>query len=193
MDYITKHRLEEAGTWLNTKEFLNDLIIDFLSLVEFQMAQPGWSYERFNQCVGTMVERFELLRRGAKHGYRIERVWGPFVRNIITPTRWRLFGAESRQRLKQYVQLRERGELQDTTFEAWMLGLYSVQSVKNAPQDAFKVLGINPTHDITTIRKQFKACSLRAHPDHGGSNEQFQALIEAKNRCLAWAQGEATT
>jgi hypothetical protein len=46
------------------------------------------------------------------------------------------------------------------------------------------VLAIMPTTDESKVVTAYKKMALVYHPDHGGSNEAFQALIAARDKAL---------
>lgn len=61
---------------------------------------------------------------------------------------------------------------------------------KYEPPAFWKTLGIVPTRDKDTIQKAFRAASKKSHPDRGGNAAAFQAVFEARNAALRYANGE---
>jgi hypothetical protein len=51
--------------------------------------------------------------------------------------------------------------------------------------EAYSILGINKYSSEEAIRQAYKRCLLKSHPDHGGSNDEFNAVrlayIQVKN------------
>ncbi|SRR5579883_2658766 len=54
-------------------------------------------------------------------------------------------------------------------------------------QEAFKLLGIEPTTDVEAIKRAYKQQALAKHPDRGGSHQEMVALNKAKEEALDWA------
>jgi len=50
------------------------------------------------------------------------------------------------------------------------------------PRSDYEILGISPGASLAQIKKAYKTQSLKAHPDRGGSNEEFQELSNAYER-----------
>jgi hypothetical protein len=50
------------------------------------------------------------------------------------------------------------------------------------PRSDYEILGISPGASLAQIKKAYKTESLKAHPDRGGSNEEFQELSNAYER-----------
>ncbi len=50
-----------------------------------------------------------------------------------------------------------------------------------ANKDLYNILGINPTATKEEINSAYKKASLRAHPDKGGSEEEFKKINHAKS------------
>ena len=50
------------------------------------------------------------------------------------------------------------------------------------PRTDYDILGISPGASLAEIKKAYKKQSLKAHPDRGGSNEEFQELSNAYER-----------
>lgn len=50
--------------------------------------------------------------------------------------------------------------------------------------EAAIILGVLATADTNAVRKAFRAKSLQAHPDKGGTAEQFKRLAQARGVML---------
>jgi curved DNA-binding protein CbpA len=53
---------------------------------------------------------------------------------------------------------------------------------------AWAMLDLQPGATRAQIEKAFKAKALKVHPDQGGDNALFRALIKARDACLAEAE-----
>ena len=60
--------------------------------------------------------------------------------------------------------------------------------------EAYSILGINKYSSEEAIRQAYKRCLLKSHPDHGGSNDEFNAVrlayIQVKNNYVKNLQEE---
>ncbi|SRR5579883_1378251 len=61
------------------------------------------------------------------------------------------------------------------------------QVIPRNVQEAFRLLGIEPTKDEEAIKKAFKQQALAKHPDRGGTHSEMVALNKAKDEALSWA------
>ncbi len=55
--------------------------------------------------------------------------------------------------------------------------------------DPFEILGVEPNATKDEVKRAFKKKAWKAHPDHGGSNEEMMkvnASYEAINRVRGW-------
>ncbi len=55
------------------------------------------------------------------------------------------------------------------------------------------LLGVSPSADVDEIKRAFRRIARTAHPDHGGSAEAFQRLIDAQLIALAGRQQPPST
>lgn len=55
-------------------------------------------------------------------------------------------------------------------------------------KNCWDVLGIAQTKDQAAIKEKFRELSQKAHPDKGGSQQQLDELLEARNQAIQFAQ-----
>lgn len=57
-------------------------------------------------------------------------------------------------------------------------------------REAFKFLGLEPGVTPAEVQAAYKRLAFRAHPDHGGSPEQFEELNQAAKAARDYALSE---
>lgn len=72
----------------------------------------------------------------------------------------------------------------DAMYERMALLLLAIKSI---PSESFQYLGLPEDATEEQIKQRYREMSLKAHPDRGGSQEEFIKLTEHKNKCLKWA------
>jgi hypothetical protein len=210
-EYIRKYNLKDKSTRLDGDAFVADLAIDFASLLEYHQAHGDWRYEKFKMCVSDMRDKFDSITNKTAHPRMTEKFWGYFFATVVVPTREAMFGEELRQRREQHRRFKEQFEQTIRTarqveeerreevrqrfwnyqrFVEDMISALLLNSIQIVPTDSFRVLQMEAAPDEQAIKKRYHELSLEYHPDRGGDAGEFRKLVEAKNRCLAWAQQE---
>jgi len=54
---------------------------------------------------------------------------------------------------------------------------------------AAELLDLSPPIEAEAVQRAFRATALRVHPDHGGTERQFRALVQARDMLLAYTAG----
>ena len=100
--------------------------------------------------------------------------------------------AEDRRRQREHWRrCREEEEkmwndmARDAYFERLAMLLLSISAV---PTSSFQYINLETTASQDEIKKRYRELSIKAHPDAGGSQEEFINLTDHKNKCLKWAQ-----
>lgn len=62
-----------------------------------------------------------------------------------------------------------------------------VNEVNEELRAAFELLGLEPTRDRAQLKTAYRSRVTRAHPDHGGTVEAFNALQDAFAKADAYA------
>ena len=75
----------------------------------------------------------------------------------------------------------------EMTVERMMDGLAALPAPESPVngRDCWSILGIRPTRDRDAIKAAFRRQSKGAHPDHGGTSEDFHSFAEARDQALA--------
>jgi len=66
-----------------------------------------------------------------------------------------------------------------------MLRIFAAYGLVNSKQQALNLLGLSNNASEEAIKQAFKQKALKAHPDVGGTNENMQLLIAARDYLLA--------
>ncbi len=89
--------------------------------------------------------------------------------------------------LEDLARMVERGIYDLST---WVAGMLFLPEPKNLP-DCFRVLQFSDVPESPeAIEKQYKRLCKVAHPDAGGSSEQFQVLTQARESALDYLRRE---
>lgn len=59
-----------------------------------------------------------------------------------------------------------------------------LEDSKKTTSSIWHVLGCMPTTDKSKVQAAFKKMALVYHPDHGGSSQAFQILVNARDKAL---------
>lgn len=200
-EYIKKYNLKGPDPKFNHSAFVNDLTLDFLSLVEFHQ-QTNWSYEKFKNCVKETRQKFDSISRKVPGGLP-EKIWKYFFATKVVKVRDEMFGEELERRRQNYERRKQerreereywhraeeanRSRVRDF-FENMFGDLWEklTGQIVVVPQDAYRALGIAPPASSDDVKKRYKELAFNVHPDRGGDPGKFRKLVEAKNRCLAY-------
>lgn len=75
-------------------------------------------------------------------------------------------------------------------FEERAKGIKNSNRQSQCPVSEFKVLGLPQTSSEDQIKKQYRILAHKHHPDKGGTKEQFNSIVHAKNKCLEYVQNK---
>ena len=78
----------------------------------------------------------------------------------------------------------------DSYFTNYFLGFLKWMTGEGTPITSFEVLGVSEDSSVDDINSAFRSLAMKHHPDHGGNAEVFRKIVEAKNKCLAYANRE---
>lgn len=195
-EYINKYDLKNRASYLDRNEFVTDLASDFVSMLQYHQASGNWNYAKFQVCVTDIRAKFDSVWRKSNHPGITEKFWGYFFATVVVKYRDSMFGDFLRQRKEQYEEKkREQREYRrwvsgeaffDDFYEQLLRGLLGDRQ-RRAPVESFVALGIPETSTLEEIKKAYRGLALRYHPDQGGDANKFRQIVEAKNRCVAYA------
>jgi hypothetical protein len=188
--YVKKYSLD-LGSDFNHKEFISDLTLDFISLLEV-----GKSHENikgFENAVRAIRMKFDGIGNKTA-GVFPEKLWNYFFATVIAKMREDLFPdimkarADRKEEIK--IEREERKRMYDggDFFEDWIKRAFiaSILTRSPTPTAELAVLGLTESATETDVKEAFKTLAMRHHPDKGGKQSKFVEATEAKNKCLVW-------
>lgn len=124
---------------------------------------------------------------------RTQVYWNPYFRDYRNrpPSLADRLEKELEDLLRKQIEreMRERMEAQKRMYESARRRASTRYASPQAtvPTKEFALLSLDP-HKVTVndVKKNFRQASLKCHPDMGGTNAQMHALIEARDKCLAY-------
>lgn len=192
-EYVDKYNLSK-GTKFSHNEFVNDLAVDFMTLLE--VGNGNTNIKGFNNAVNAIKMKFDAINNKVLGD--ISKIWGFFFATIIIKTKEQLFPEvyrqeqEARDKKKRQWEERKRWEDFESSynsyfgFEDFIFGLLAKQARMAVPIQSFTELNLESTASIEDVKSAYKKLSLLHHPDKGGNQEKFIQITEAKNKCIAY-------
>lgn len=189
-EYIKKYKLNQSDKF-NHSEFVKDLSIDFLSLLEIGKDQEN--LKGFENAVRAIRMKFDAINNKTS-GIIPEKLWKYFFATVIVKFREKLFPEqmkqirEEREERKKIYEERKKLEQQrfnifdDMFFFSIMADLFK----SKIPEKSFQILELKSDAKIEDVKKQYRKLSLIHHPDKNGNQNKFIEITEAKNKCLSY-------
>ena len=190
LHYVRKYKLN-LGTNFNHKEFISDLTLDFMSLLEVGKAHEN--IKGFENAVRAIRMKFDGIANKTA-GIFPEKLWGYFFATVIAKMREDLFPdlmkarAERKEQIKREREERQRMYDGGGFFDDWFKRAFisSILMGASVPTEELSVLGLTESATEDDVKSAYKALAMRHHPDKGGKQAKFVEITEAKNKCLAW-------
>ena len=195
LHYVKKYKLNK-GTNFNHKEFLSDLTMDFVALLEVGKATEN--IKGFENAVRAIRMKFDGISNKTA-GILPEKLWSYFFATVIAKMREELFPdvmaarkAQSDKRKAEYEERKRWREEEESFFDNWFKrALFSsILFGSSVPTEELAVLGLDDSAQEDDIKKAYKKLAMKHHPDKGGKHAKFLEVTEAKNKCLAWASNK---
>jgi hypothetical protein len=191
-EYVKKYKMDQGK--FNHNAFIADFTIDFMSLIEFHH-NANWNLTKFNNCVNDMRAKWNGISNRIASGLP-EKLWNHFYATVVVKIREEYCGKElaARERAREEKK-REYEERNAWRKFDWSSAFYDFfieifRETKIAvPLESFRVLGLEQDCSCDDIKKKYKELAFQHHPDRGGNEAMFRKIVEAKNRCLAFARG----
>ena len=189
-EYVKKYKLNQSDKF-NHSEFINDLSIDFLSLLEIGKAQEN--LKGFENAVRAIRMKFDAVNNKTL-GIIPEKLWKYFFATVIVKFREKLFPAqmqqirnERRERKERYEERKKWEQQQFNIFDDMFFFSIMADLFKSKiPEISFKILDLKKDANIDDVKKQYRKLSLIHHPDKNGNQNKFIEITEAKNKCLSY-------
>jgi hypothetical protein len=192
-EYVEKYQLHKNDTF-DHKEFTSDLTNEFFSLLEIGKNSEGQiNIKGYENAVGCIRRKWDAVNNKTV-GQLPEKLWNYFYATVIAKVREEMFPKEMKLREEKKRAYEERKNFRKTYDDMWE-SMYArflfgaiLNGSSNKKQLAFERLGLPVTATVDEVKSSYRALSLKHHPDRGGKQEEFIALTEAKNKCLAYFQ-----
>jgi len=189
-EYVLKYKLNESDKFDHT-EFVSDLTIDFLSLLEVGKATSN--LKGFNNAVNAIRMKFDAVNNKTR-GCIPEKLWKYFFATVIVKMRDNLFPKEMRlikeqkEKRKRAYENRQNWYNQEFNFfdESFFYSILADMLKVKKPLEAFEILGLPLEANQEDVKLKYRELCFLYHPDKGGKQEQFIKITEAKNKCLSY-------
>lgn len=198
-EYINKYKLDEIGgvNKLNHDDFVADLTIDFMTLLE--VGNSTKNIKGFENAVRAIRMKWDGVNNKTV-GQLPDKLWNYFYAKVIMGYKQDLFpeilAERERQRIiREGYKKREEQEFNryftfgfgiDDLFADFIASLFKTQ----IPEDAFIKLGLTSSATVEEVKESYRTLALQYHPDKGGNSDLFIAITEAKNKCLMYLKNK---
>ena len=199
LQYVKKYRLDETRVY-DREAFMADFVNDFLATVEVSKSHTDFNLTHWENLVRQSRAKFDgIVNKSKWTPEEWEGTWKYFYATVVVKMRDQLFGEvlrkkrEARERRRreedEWWRSESRWSRQDTDdwFDSIFGNFLSFFRGLADPVNEFAALGLPMTATEGEIKDRFREMALSAHSDKGGSDEEMRTLIEARNKCLAYA------
>jgi PhoPQ-activated pathogenicity-related protein len=189
-EYIKKYKLNISDKF-NHSEFIKDLSVDFLSLLEVGRAQEN--LKGFENAVRAIRMKFDAINNKTV-GFIPEKLWKYFFATVVVKFREKLFPEQMKQikdeRAKREKRYEERKKWEQQQFNAFddmfFFSIIADLFKTKIPENSFNLLGLKSDASINDVKKQYRKLCLINHPDKNGDQNKFIEITDAKNKCLSF-------
>lgn len=195
-EFIQKFGLEKGWNPKVQESFIQSFTSELLAFLELNKAENN--IKGFDNTVKVIRSKWDAISNKIPYGLP-EKLWSYFYATVICKLREELCPKEMEQRRRMAEERRREREERhawinemnkwynnwfNQSFERAALMFLLLNSV---PSESFQYLGLPEDATGEQIKQRYREMSLKAHPDMGGSQEEFIKLTEHKNKCLKWA------
>lgn len=189
-EYVKKFKLN-LGNKFNHSEFVNDLTVDFITLLE--VGNGKGNLKGFNNAVNAIRMKYDAINNKTV-GCLPEKLWNFFFATVVAKMRNDLFPEEmekrrvEKERRKKMYEDRKNWEEQmyGNFFEDYFAHILANMKRSIVPSDSFAILGLTSDSSVNDVKSAYKKLSMQHHPDKGGDKNKFTQITDAKNKCLAY-------
>jgi hypothetical protein len=186
LEYVKKYNLDQ-GVNFSHNEFISDLTMDFITLLEVGNARSN--IKGYNNAVNAIRMKWDGIDKKTA-GQLPEKLWNYFFASVIAKLREELFPEEmqrQRQEKEDWKKRKTDWERMEREQDSWIFGffLHSLFS-KQKPISSFQTLGLESDATLDDVKVSYRKLSMLHHPDKGGNRDKFIEITEAKNKCLAF-------
>lgn len=195
-EYLKKYNLESTN-FFNHGEFIADFASDFMTTIDLLSQNNQLSYERFKTVVKEIRQKWDGISNKTKGTGLPDKLWNYFYATVIVKTRDQFFGdmlmkqkAAHEEKQRKWKEYHDPFAYRERIFNSFFANMFhdmmSLLSSIAIPQKAFDLLGLSTDCSVEDVNKAYRLLSLKYHPDKGGDREIFEALTNAKNKCLLY-------
>lgn len=194
-EYVEKYELNKDDRF-DHKEFTADLINEFFSLLEIGKNKDGEiNIKGYENAVNCIRMKWNAINNKTL-GQLPEKLWKYFYATTVAKMRDEMFPEQMEQRAEKKREYEENKRIRNSykNYESMWQSMYDnyfligamIGANDDAKRRAFDKLGLPITAIEEDVKSAYRALSLKHHPDRGGKQEDFIALTEAKNKCMAY-------
>lgn len=195
-EFITKHGLENGWNPKKQNDFLADLTSELIAFLEYNKAANN--IKGFDNAVRAIRQKWDSISN-KMNGFLPEGMWRYFYATTIAKMRedmcpqqmaYRREQQEFRRKMREEREKEEQWfeeELRRAARERYEQLAFQYLILSACPVTEFMLLGLPVSATEDEVKNRYRELALKAHPDKGGSQEQFLKLTDAKNKCMKWA------
>jgi hypothetical protein len=198
-EYIKKYNLGVPNATFSHNAFIADFANDFLAVVEFHSNSNNWNYTIFKNCITEVRRKWDAISN-KMHGTGLpDKLWNYFYATVVVKTRDEFFGEYLKQKEEKYRERKRfneemygsfRGFGFNFFFEYIFSGFMRSLGEQAIPTESFNTLNLTIGANIEEVKNAYRELAVKHHPDKGGDAEMFNAITQAKNKCIAYLERE---
>jgi hypothetical protein len=196
-EYTEKYKLDKINgcNSLNHNDFIADLTIDFMTLLE--VGNSTKNIKGFENAVRAIRMKWDGINNKTV-GCLPDKLWGYFYAKVIMGYKNELFPEilAERERLRIIREGYKKQEQEEYNsffgfnfndlFAGFIASLFKTQ----IPESSFNTLGLISSANVEEVKEAYRTLALQHHPDKGGNNDLFISITEAKNKCLMYLKNK---
>jgi hypothetical protein len=211
LQYVKKYKLD-VSEHFDRQGFMADFTSDFMAQIEVAQQHTDFNLTHWQNLVKQMRSKFDgIVNKSKGTPEKWEKTWKYFYATVVVKLRDQLFGEVLAKKKAAYEERKRQNEewygnplgpgfysdrrasfsyddFMSNFFRHFASGLASfLGAVQGVPLDSFETLGLPTTATEDEIKDKFRKLALTAHSDKGGSDDAMQELIQARNKCVAYA------
>lgn len=196
-EYIQEFGLADGWRPDRQKDFLDQLLSEFIALLEYNNADDN--IRGFSNAVKAVRVKWDAISNKVPYGLP-DKVWSYWYATTVVRLRDELCPKaaelrkqrEARRRAAQEEYLKRMDGLvdhyvRDVLDSVYTQALLVYSSVVGCPESSFTELGLSTSASVDDINRRYRELVNEQHPLHGGDTDSFLNLITARNRCIRWA------
>lgn len=153
----------------------------------------------FDNALRTIRQKWDAISNKIRFGLP-EGMWRYFFATVVVKLREEMCSREVQARKEIAEEKKKAWEARQEARRAWERQWYdlfresiyerlftSMLRLSATPTESFEFMELPTTASEDDIKTKFHELAIKYHPDKGGNQDNFIALLEHKNKCLKWA------